>query len=373
MVNRSYGNERVHDSVKRIAIGNVALALMGIVLAWPGVGAAEPNTSSLQRYTFSEIHMGAAWKIILYADSETAANKAAQAAYARIEELNRVLSDYDSNSELSRLSATSPSPQAVPVSDDLWHVLSFAQKLSELSDGAFDITVGPLSKLWRQARRSKEMPEPSRLEAARQATDYRALRLGPKARTAQLLKPNMRLDAGGIGMGYAVDEAFKVLRREGIASALIDASGDIGMSDPPPGRRGWRIGIEPPSGEGPPSRYVLLSNYAITTSGDAYQAVEIDGKRYSHIIDPRTGLGVTGHSSVTVIAPDCITADSYTKPICVLGPEAGFKIIEATPGAAAFVERLIKTADGAKKTESLQTQRFAQFLAPVEAKPLNSK
>ena len=144
---------------------------------------------------------------------------------------------------------------------------------------------------------------------------------------------------------------------------MIDASGDIGMSDPPPGESGWRIGIEPPSGDGTPSRYVTLSNYAITTSGDAYQAVEIDGKRFSHVIDPRTGLGVIGHSSVTVIAPDCVTADSYTKPICVLGPEAGFKLIEATPGAAAFMEREINCADGTKKTQALQTERFEKFLA----------
>ncbi len=136
----------------------------------------------------------------------------------------------------------------------------------------------------------------------------------------------MRLDAGGIGMGYGVDEAFKILKKEGITSALIDASGDIGVSDPPPGTPGWRIGIEPPSGDGPPSRYVVLSNYAITTSGDAFQAVEIDGKRFSHVIDPRTGLGVIGHSSVTVIAPDCITADSYTKPICVLAPTLASKL-----------------------------------------------
>ena len=108
------------------------------------------------------------------------------------------------------------------------------------------------------------------------------------------MKPHMRLDAGGIGMGYGVDEAMKVLKREGIASALIDASGDIGVSDAPPGERGWRIAIEPPSGEGKASQFVLLANYAITTSGDAFQALEIGGKRYSHIVDPRTGLGITG-------------------------------------------------------------------------------
>jgi thiamine biosynthesis lipoprotein len=170
-------------------------------------------------------------------------------------------------------------------------------------------------------------------------------------------------------MGYGVDEALKVLKREGIASALIDASGDIGVSNAPPGEKGWHIAIEPPRGEGTPSRYVLLVNYAITTSGDAFQAVEIGGVRYSHIVDPRTGLGITGRSAVTVIAPDCITADSYTKPICVLGPEAGFKLIEATPGAAAIMERQITDAAGATNIEHLETKRFAEFVEPSKPAP----
>ena len=350
--------------MKQLAIGGLNVAICAYLLALQTAQGADADARLPQRFTFTEIHMGAPWKMVLYAADEAVANRAAQAAYARIEQLNGVLSDYDADSELCRLSATSPSPTGVPVSDDLWRVLAAAQQLSEKSDGAFDITVGPLTKLWRRARRTKEMPTAEAIAAARVATGYKALRLDPATRTAQLLKPNMRLDAGGIGMGYGVDEAFKVLKREGIQSALIDASGDIGVSDAPPGKSGWRIGIEPPSGEGPASRYVLLSNYAITTSGDAFQALQIDGKRYSHIIDPRTGLGVTGHSSVTVIAPDCIAADSYTKPICVAGAEAGFKIIEATPGAAAFVEREADGADGSKKIETLQTSRFAQFLTP---------
>jgi thiamine biosynthesis lipoprotein len=247
-------------------------------------------------------------------------------------------------------------------------VLEFSQRLSEKSTGAFDITIGPLTKLWRRARREKEFPREDLLAIACEATDYRALRLDRNARTAQLMKPNMRLDAGGIGMGYGVDEAFKVLKREGITSALIDASGDIGVSDAPPGEHGWRIGIESPSGEGPPTRYVLLKNYAITTSGDAFQAVELNGKRYSHVIDPRTGLGVIGRAAVTVIAPDCTTADSYTKPICVLGPDKGFKLIEATPGAAAFVMRQIDGQDVGgdlnvpAKFEICETSRFKSFV-----------
>src|SRR6185295_10206086 len=127
--------------------------------------------------------------------------------------------------------------------------------------------------------------------------------LDPATHTAQLMKRHMRLDAGGIGMGYAVDEALVVLKREGIETALVDASGDIGVSDAPPGEHGWRVAIEPPAGSGPASRYVILKNCAIATSGDAFQAVEIDGKRYSHIVDPRTGLGITGRCAVTVIAP----------------------------------------------------------------------
>jgi FAD:protein FMN transferase len=350
----------------RIEILNLRFSPVLLVIAIAAAQSRADDAPTLHRYTFTENHMAVPWKIVLYAADETDANHAAQAAYARIEQLNHILSDYDSDSELSRLSATSPSPKPLPVSDDLWCVLDFARGLSEQSDGAFDITVGPLTKLWRRARRTGEMPRADLLATARQATDYRALKLDPATHTAQLMKPNMRLDAGGIGMGYAVDEAFKVLKHEGITSALIDASGDIGLSDPPPHEPGWRIGIEPPSGEGPPSRYVLLSNYAITTSGDAFQAVEIDGQRYSHIIDPRTGLGVTGHSSVTIIAPDCITADSYTKPICVLGPEAGFKIIEATPGAAAFVEREVASPDGNRTVDVQESKRFHQFLTTPE-------
>ncbi len=347
----------------------VALALTAITLVASGsaVLAGEQNAPGLQRFTFTENHMGAPWKIVLYAVNKAVANRASKAAYERIEELNRVLSDYEPTSELSRLSATAPTAEPVHVSDDLWRVLEFSQRLSEKSNGAFDITIGPLTKLWRRARREKEFPDRKLLMTAREATDYRALRLDPHAHTARLLKDGMRLDAGGIGMGYGVDEALKVLKREGITSALIDASGDIGVSDSPPGTKGWRIGIEPPSGEGPPERFVQLKNYAITTSGDAFQAVELNGKRYSHVIDPRTGLGVSGRAAVTVIAPDCTMADSYTKPICVLGPEEGFKLIEATPGAAAFVMRQNDTSgepvDSASRFESFESNRFKSFVA----------
>jgi thiamine biosynthesis lipoprotein len=301
----------------------------------------------------------------LYAADEAAANRAAKTAYARVAELNRVLIDYDDESELSRLTATAGTGKAVPLSDDLWSVLQFSQRLSEASDGAFDITVGPLTKLWRRSRRQKEIPKAESLAAAREATGFRHLRLDAEQRTAELLKPKMRLDAGGIGMGYAVDEALKVLKREGITSAMIDASGDIGTLDAPPGERGWKIGIAPLSGEGPPSRYVWLANMALTNSGDAFQAVELDGKRYSHIVDPHTGLGLTNRSSVTVIARDCTTADSYATAVSVLGPTAGMKLIEATPGAEVFIVR----QEDSGKVATRESNGFDRFVIPETKAP----
>jgi FAD:protein FMN transferase len=152
------------------------------------------------------------------------------------------------------------------------------------------------------------------------------------------LVPNMRLDLGGIAMGYAADEAFKILKRHGITRAMVDASGDIVCGDAPPNVQGWRIGIAPlTESKGPPSRYLWLANGALTTSGDAFQWVEIDGTRYSHIVDPKTGRGLTTRSSVTVTAADCITADSLATAVSVLGPRKGLELIARTPGTAALV------------------------------------
>jgi thiamine biosynthesis lipoprotein len=170
--------------------------------------------------------------------------------------------------------------------------------------------------------------------------------------------PNMRLDLGGIGVGYAVDEALAVLKRHGIRSAMIDASGDIGALDAPPGKTGWRIGISPHTTTREPTRYVSLANAALTVSGDSQQYVEIDGVRYSHIVDPRTGLGLTNRSTVTVIARDCTTADSLATAVSVLGPEKGLALVAQTAGALAAIDWM----DGGKPQhlESLGFRRYVE-------------
>jgi thiamine biosynthesis lipoprotein len=301
--------------------------------------------------------MGLPFRIVLYAPDQLAAETAALAAFERIKQLNDVMSDYDADSELSRLSRTSGSGRAVKVSDDLWRVLGRAQALSRQSDGAFDVTVGPVVNLWRKARREKKMPDPVLLAEARGAVGYQFVRLNPKEQSVQLLKPNMRLDLGAIAKGYAIDEALKVLRERGIKSALVSGSGNMAVSAPPPDKRGWRIAIAPldvPNAA--PTCYVLLSHRALATSGDVFQHLEINGQRFSHIVDPRTGIGLTDHSLVTVIAFDCMTADSLATAVSVLGPRAGLRLIEATPGTAAHIVR--KPGDEIEMTES---KRFKDF------------
>lgn len=317
----------------------------------------------LNRYEFTQTEMGMPFRIILYAPDEATANAAVQAAWRRIHNLNGVMSDYDPNSELSRLSQTAGSGKSVSVSADLWRVLSFANKLSVRSKGGFDVTVGPLVKLWRRARREKELPSPERLAEARAAVGYQHLRLNDANKTVELLRPNMRLDLGGIAAGYAVDEALAVLRSSGVTSALVDASGDIGVSDPPPDAAGWKIGIAPLAPDKPASRYLLLANAAVTTSGDAFQHVEFNGVRYSHIVDPHTGFGLTNRSSVSVVARDCITADSFATAVSVLGPKLGLELIEETPGAAALIVQATDAPGTDGKLEVFESQRLKTFEA----------
>jgi thiamine biosynthesis lipoprotein len=305
----------------------LAALLFGLV---PLVAAAaEP---ALSRFSFQEPHMGTLFRIIVYAPSKEKAQAGARAAFARIAQLNGIMSDYDDKSELMWLCARAGG-EPVRVSEELFSVLKQAQEVSRRSDGAFDVTVGPVVRLWRRARRTQKLPDPDKLAQARALVGYRNIRLDEKTRTVQLLRPNMQLDLGGIAKGHAADEALAVLKRQGLTRALVAAGGDITVSGPPPEAAGWRIAIKPLPGETVGGQLVL-HDAAVSTSGDAEQFVVIEGRRYSHIVDPRTGLGLVGRMSATVVAPRGIIADSHTKVLCVLGPERGMKIIEQTPGVS---------------------------------------
>ncbi len=292
------------------------------------------------RFEFTQPQMGVPFRMVLYAPDEARAKGASQAAFARVSQLNDILSDYETDSELNRLCRTAGEGRAVPVSLDLWAVLRRSQEMARRSHAAFDITVRPVVSLWRNARREKKFPDAKRLAAARTLVGWTNLVLNARDRTAELLVPDMRLDLGGIAKGYAVDEALKVLAANGIRRALVAGAGDVAVSGPPPGQKGWRVEIAPLDvPHAPPRRFALLTHAALATSGDLFQHVELNGKRYSHIVDPRTGIGLTDHSLVTIIARDCTTADALATAVSVLGPTDGISLVQRTPGAEAMVIR----------------------------------
>jgi thiamine biosynthesis lipoprotein len=342
--------------MKRKFLNRFGLISVWVLLSSCAQQRAEPSLA-LARYEFERPEMGVPFRIILYAPGPELARTAADAAYDRVSQLNNIMSDYDPDSELSLLSRTSGSGKAVPVSPDLWRVLERAQDLAQTSHGAFDITVGPYVTLWRQARRERRLPTADKLTTARQSVGYDKVKLLPRIHSVQLIVPGMRLDLGGIAKGYAADEALKALRKHGVSRALIEAGGDSVVGDPPPGARGWRIQISPLDATNSISPgTIALRNAAISTSGDLYQRLEINGVRYSHIVDPRTGIGLTDHRLVNVIAKDGITADSLTKVLSVMEPQSALKFIEKIPGVAGRIVR-----DPSGNIETYETRRFSYF------------
>lgn len=312
-----------------------------------------------ERFEFESKHMGTTFRIVLYAEDRKAAEAASKAAFARVAELDGIMSDYKKDSELMRLCAkfSKDIGDPVPIGEDLFTVLQKAEELSKASDGAFDITVGPVVQLWRHARRTQQLPEKDELAAAMAKVGWKNVRLDAKARTVKLLVPGMQLDLGGIAKGYAADAALKLLReKHAIKSALVAAAGDITCGDPPPDKDAWEVDIAPIA-KGQQPRGLKLANVAVSTSGDLEQFVEIGGVRYSHIVDPKTGLGVTGRRSVTVIAKQGVTADSMTKAVMLMPREKALELVERTPRAAAFIVIVGKD----EMLETAQSKRFAEF------------
>ena len=292
--------------------------------------APTPTPRPLERHEYSRAAMGTEARVVLYAADEPAARAAAEAAFARIAALERVMSDWAEGSELSLLNRAAGEP-ARPISPDLFAALSRAREIAEASEGAFDPTVGPLVMLWRQARRAPALPDPAAIAAARALVGWKQLELVQGGRdgppTARLSKPGMRLDLGGIGKGFAAQEAVHELAMMGFPHALVAIAGDVVCGESPPGLPGWDVAI----GKGGPD--LVVAHAAVSTSGDTEQFVELGGVRYSHVVDPRTGFGLTGAAWVTVKAADGATADALATAVSVLGEEKGRALVRRFPGA----------------------------------------
>jgi len=320
--------ERLPERAARLPASVAALVFAGTMLGFGGTtGCVSTDTRSLPRFEYRRVLLGVEARLVIYARSERAAERAARAAYARIAELDAIFSDYRRDSEIERL-ARAAGDDASPASDELLAVMTAALELARRSRGAFDPTVGPLTRAWRDARDRGEPPcEDAVARArARALVDWRAVEIDPLARTLRLAREGMRLDLGGIAKGYAADEALAVLSELGARRSLVELGGDVAAGDPPPGAAGWRVAVE---GLGV---MLVLANEAVATSGGAAQYLDVEGGG-SHLVDPRTGRGLRSRDPVTVVARSAMLADGLASAVAVAGRERGRRLVRSYHGA----------------------------------------
>jgi thiamine biosynthesis lipoprotein len=313
-----------------------AARLLSLSLAFVAMGGAA------EKFSFERPLMGTKFSVICYAENREVAEKAVEAAFLKAEEVNEVASDYLPESELSLLSSK-PVNKPIPLSPILYELLDHSRRLAEATDGAFDPTLGSLTKLWRESRANRRLPDTETLRAARATAGWRNFSLDPKARTITLHREKMAFDLGGIAKGYAADLMLETLATAGISQALITAGGDIRLGDAPPGREGWKVAVKTFDLSGN-DEILTLANAAVSTSGDLHQSVEIDGVKYSHILDPATGLGLTRRIAASVIADNARLSDALATAACVRDPD-GCEALRKMPGVRELRIRILPYAD----------------------------
>jgi thiamine biosynthesis lipoprotein len=293
-----------------------------------GPGAPDPAARLIERV---KLAMGSDVRLSAWTADEPLALSAFEEVFFEIERLESLMSTWRDDSDVARLNAAA-GVRPVPVSPETRNVLLLARQASELTSGKFDITFAALSDLWRfDHDQDNRIPDPDDIRARLPLIDYRAVEVDPRAGTAFITRPGIRVHLGGIGKGYAVDRAADILRRRGLNDFMIQAGGDLYVS----GRRGdrhWRLAIRDPRGPADQSFAALeLSNGTFSTSGDYERAFLKDGQRYHHILDPDTGEPARGCRSVTLVSPRAVFADALATGVFVLGPVEGMALIERLP------------------------------------------
>lgn len=279
------------------------------------------------------------------------------AVFAEMDKVARMMNDRDPNSEISRLSQTAHlSPAAV--SPELFEVLAASIEYSKLSGGAFDITIGPETQLWRQMRETHQQPTPEALAEARAKVGYEKLTLDPEKKTVQFAVEGMKLDVGAIAKGYAVDCAIESLKQQGAVSAMVDLGGNVRCFGKGIAKNGdWMIGVQDPRKSSGVLLKLRLNEMAVATSGDYERYAEVDGQKHSHILNPKTSESVKELASVTIIAPTAMQTDAFSTTVSVLGREKGLALVESTPGVAAIITTT------AEPEKIITTSRAEQFIA----------
>lgn len=290
------------------------------------------------RYEFRQQKMGSPFTITCYDSRDSVKmTNVIQQGFQLVDSLITIFSDYQHDSEINRLSREGVDQPFTP-STHLWTVMSIAAKAYRESKGTFDVTIGPLTHLWRAARRTKQFPDSMSIFGKKKKVGFRFVQMDEPHRAIRLTQAGVEFDFGGIAQGYIAQQLADRLVKEGIRDFLIDVSGDIVCRGAPPGKSGWQVGIVSPKNNEALPYQVSLKDKAITTSGDLYQFMEYRGKRYSHLVDPRTGYGLTTRRLVTVIAEDGTTADWLTKACSLLPFHTAEKICRRHRAALLIIE-----------------------------------
>ncbi|MBU4311027.1 FAD:protein FMN transferase [bacterium] len=245
------------------------------------------------------------------------------AAFNEIRRVEKLMDVHNPESEISRINRLG-SKEAIKVSKEIFGVLKEALEYSRLTSGAFDVSIRPLSHLWGEKGKLKEVPEVREIEERLLLVNYKNIILNERNQTVEFKREGMAIDLGGVAKGYALDCAIMVLKERGVKEALINAGGDIRVT----GKRNWRVGLQHPRKEDEVLAIIKLKDQAIATSGDYQRYFIKEGKRYHHIINPETGYPAVECMSVTIIGPSAIQTDILATGVFILGPEKGMKLIE---------------------------------------------
>jgi thiamine biosynthesis lipoprotein len=282
--------------------------------------AAYPASPEMLRLESSVDAMGSTYSIAVYDTDRIRMEAAVEAAFDEVRQLDDLLSNYKASSEWSRVNREA-AERPVPVSPELYDLLAACMDYSRRSEGAFDITVGPLMKVWSFYKGTGHLPHRAEVMAAMTRVGYTHVHLDPAKRTVQFDRSGVDIDPGGIGKGYAVDRMVQVLKKNGISIALVSASGSsiYGMGAPPNEPRGWQIKIKDPRDQRKTVETVYLKDMSLSTSGNYEKFFRAEGKIYSHIMDPRTGYPAQGMLSVSVVAPRTLDSEAWTKPFFING------------------------------------------------------
>lgn len=298
-----------------VCLAVVCTVSAGVRLARCGTAAQKPVQLEHSVYA-----MGTEFGMVLYGANATKLESAAEQASEEAKRLDQMLSNYIPDSEISKVNREAYE-HSVQVSPELFDLLQACMRYSRESDGSFDITVGPLMKVWGFYKGSGRLPLRAEIRTALSHMGYRNIDLDAAHHTVHFKESGMSLDPGGVGKGYAVDKMVSILRANGVDSALVSGGGSsiYGMGTPPNEARGWRVRIRDPKDESKTAAVVYLKDNSLSTSGNYEKFFYAEGKIYSHIMDPRTGYPATGMLSVSVIAPRALDSEVWAKPYFILG------------------------------------------------------